>query len=487
MKIRISIKDLFVISITCSMMVVIGTMQILFFKNPSTNFDPNVLTYIYCAFGIVSWFALKSTRAMSKNAITYILILARMAVILIQVICFIAGPLYNEANEVAYYDMLSRVLVDPLYLNPYQSVKYGITPGFQFFLFTYRFMLFQHVSGFAREIVFFIINACFETVTVVIMVNIASHPSFSSMSGVESTERSPLFQKGMLFYSISIFNIYYSNVRGFIDALPVFIGVAGLYYFMINKHIVASLLLSISILIKFISIFWLLIIILKFLKEKKFKIVLSYTVVAALTAAGFFLACASIFQENPFTYFLEFFPQFYDWSILSGDGIQLNQSLWYPLYNSTFFMIGLGILAFVSFTLVFKGKKGFSFHSFTTVTCMYIIFQPWYDQRYVLWVLPLLCLDLQGSRKMFSRFVTLFFISIFIYLFFMHVVLDLGIDTRFGYDVLNVGLTYRLTGQMFSYVALALVCVHHFKETFNISAKLPFSKMVHASRNGEEL
>jgi hypothetical protein len=391
------------------------------------------------------------------------------------------GPYYNVVNEVAYYQApLAAVLVDPDYFSVYQFAKYGMPPGFQFWLLAYNAIIFSSASGFLRDFIFSLFNVAFDLGTMFTMVKIFNSGGLNQFSRTEGENKKQFFEFGLFFYSVSIFNLYYNNVRNFMDILPVFLAMAGIYYYRQNKHVLSSLLLSASILMKFIPIFWLLLILLKFIKQKDFKTFLTYTIVAAITAIAGFLASALYFKENPFDYFAAFFPQFYRWSRLSGDGIQLNQAFWYTVYNSTFFVIGLIAIFLLAILFTWKEKNGPTLHAFTAITSVYFIFQPWYDQRYILWILPFLCMDLLSSKRNFATIIVLFYISIFIYLFFMHFPNNLGIDTKVTSPTRLVGDLYRVTGQFISYAGFGLTIVLYLKQSFT---KLETARIVQYSQS----
>lgn len=461
---KVGYKDVQVISIIASALALVGLAQALFFENPGMNFDPHVIIYIYGGLGVLGWFALNRERKLEAKHLVVILVIARLSILLVQGVAYIAGPYYNEANEVAYYEELSAVLVNPSYFSIFQTIRYGMPPGYQGWLLVYRIAIFQFTTGFGRDIVFSLWNVAFEAGTLHVMIHMTRTEAFNKFTRIAGEKRQELLHAGLMFYTVSVFNIYYSNVRNFMEPITIFLAMLGLYQYFLNHHGRSAVCLAISTMMKFIPIFWLLLIVLNAMKKRDVRAVRDYLMSSAGVASVGFLASSIVFGENVVDYVLAFFSQFYDWSVLAGKGLQLNQAIWYPLYTPVFFLVGLAIIAAVAMMIV-AFEDELPLHAFTAITSMYFIFQPWYDQRYVLWILPLLCLDMQGSKRQFSSIVWLFYASVFCYLVFMHPVMDLGINTTFGNDSWNVGLAYRLTGQLVSYVGFGIVCGKQLHDT----------------------
>jgi len=431
------------------------------------NFDPDIFIYVYGIFGAITWLVYKTKYRLTFNQIIFLFFLTRLGILLFQFICYVIGPYYNAINEVAYYQApLAAVLVDPHYFSPYQFVKYGMPPMFQFWLLGYNAVIFSNTSGIFRDLFFSLFNIAFDFSTLYFIVKIFNARGFKQFSLNEDESAREKFEFGLFFYSISIFNVYYNNVRNFMDAIPIALAIAGIYFYTKNNHAGSAFLLSIATLMKFVPIFWLLLIILKYVKQKNYQTVITYLAIAATTAMAGFLSSAIYFNENPLHYFTEFFPQFYRWSRLSGDGIQLNQAFWYEYYNSFFFIAGLIGISILGFLFVWKEKNGPSIHAFTAITSIYFIFQPWYDQRYVLWIIPFMCLDLYSSKRNFMTIIGLFYISIFIYLVFMHIPNNLGIYTLVTSPTRFVGDIYRVSGQFISYAGFGLTIFYYLKNRF---------------------
>ncbi|NMC06463.1 MAG: DUF2029 domain-containing protein, partial [Candidatus Lokiarchaeota archaeon] len=297
--------------------------QALFFPNVDKNFDPDIFIYVYAFFGVITWLAWRRTRRFSINQVMGLFFLTRIGILAFQIACYSAGSFYNEINEVAYYQApLAAVLVDPGFFSLYQYAKYGMPPMFQFWLLAYNAMIFSNASGFLRDCIFSLFNIGFDFATMYIMIKMVNSGGLERFSRIDGETRQEYFEFGLFFYAISIFNIYYNNVRNFMDAIPICLALAGMLCYRKGNHAVSALLLSISTLMKFIPIFWLLLVVLKFVKQKDFRRAFIYVAVASITAMASFYASALYFDENPLHYFFEFFPQFYKWSRLSGDGIQ---------------------------------------------------------------------------------------------------------------------------------------------------------------------
>ncbi len=464
---KLNFKDGYVLFSFGAVLLLVAIAQWLFFPNINMNFEPDIFIYIYGAFGAITWFLFKMKLVSSISHIVKVFFLTRFAILVVQVLFFYLGGLYNARNEVNYYEILANVIINPGYFSTYQSIKYGIPPGYQLWLVVYNWLLFNAPVDFLRDMAFSILNVAFEFGTMYVMVKMYNLKTFGNFTRNRKENTKEFFEFGLFFYAASIFNLYYSNVRNFMDAIPIFLGMLGLYYYMNNKHGRASLLLAISTLIKLIPIFWLLLIIMKFLRGRDFKTAFSYILVAALTAGTSFLLSALYFQRNPVQYMFDFFPQMYQWSYDAGSHIELNQAFWFTVYNTTFFYSGMAAIVALSILFVWKEKDGLSIHAFTSITSAYFIFQPWYDQRYLIWILPLLCLDLLSSKRNFGAIISLFYISIFIYLVFMHFPNNLLIDTTITSPTPLVGTLYRLTGQFISYAGFLLVIIFHTRQVFS--------------------
>ncbi len=457
-----------------AILLLVGLAQWLFFPNINKNFDPDVFIYIYGAFGVIMWFLFKVKRIRSINDVLKLFILTRLAILAIQALFFYLGGFYNQRNEVNYYQELAGMILNRDSGIFWRDIMYGMPPGYQFWLVAYDLLVFNTPVNILRDLAFSSLNVAFEFGTMFVLTKMHGSKSFQTFSMNNKEESKEQFEFGILFYAASIFNLYFSNVRNFMDAIPIFLGILGLYFHMQNRHAMSALLLSISTLIKFVPIFWLLLIILKFLKKRDIKTAFSYIFVAAMTAGAGFLLSSWYFQENPITYFFEFLDQFSQWSTRAGDYLQLNQAFWFTVYDSAFFIAGLTAIVALAFFFVWKEDGGPTIHAFTSIISVYFVFQPWYDQRYVIWILPLLCLDLLSSKKNFATIITLFYVSIFIYLLFMHFPNNLAIDTRVTSPTPLVGNLYRLTGQFISYAGFLLVPILHVKQLLSKQkSKLP--------------
>lgn len=462
---RLDLKDVQVLFSFGLFFVCLPVSQQRFFPNVEMNFDPDIFIYVYGIFGVITWLVFKTKYKPRINQIMALFFLTRIGILAFQAICYVVGPYYNVTNEVAYYQYpLAAVLVDPDVFSPYQFAKYGMPPMFQFWLLGYNILIFSQTSVFFRDLLFSLFNVAFDFATITIMVKIFNSGGLKHFSVNEEQTRKENFEFGLFFYAVSIFHLYYNHVRNFMDVIPISLAIAGIYFYTKDQHARSALFLSISTLMKFIPIFWLLLIVLKYIKKKEFKTALTYVTIAASTAIIGFLSSAIYFQENPLYYFAEFFPQFYKWSRLSGDGIQLNQALWYENYTSTFFIIGLIAIVALSCFFVWKERDGPTIHAFTAITSLYFIFQPWYDQRYLLWILPLICMDLFSSKRNFMLVISLFYVSILIYLVFMHVPNNLKIDTLVTSPTRYVGDLYRVTGQFISYAGFGLTIFLFLKQ-----------------------
>jgi len=452
------------LSTLVAVLILVGFMQWLYFPNINKNFEPDMFIYIFGAFGAVIWFLFKSRREISYSAIVKLFFLSRAGILLVQVFFFLVGGYYNRINEVKYYEELADVILNPTSGSLWRTIKYGIPPGYQLWLVVYDVLIFSLPMDIFRDVAFSTYNIAFEFGTLIVLVKMRELREFHTIQKNDEETGKRFFQFGLTFYAVSIFNLYYSNVRSFMDPISIFIAILGLYFYMQKRHVISSLLLSISTLIKFIPIFWLLLIILNLLKKRDYKSAFGYIIPSAGMAGGGVFSSALFFRMDPVAYFFAFLNQFQTWSYKAGANLQLNQAFWFEAYNPAFFLAGLiGIAAF-AFFLVWKARNDLTIHSFTSVICIYFVFQPWYDQRYVIWILPLLCVDVLSSRRRFAAIITLFYISIFIYLVFMHVPNNLGIDTSMRSTNPLIGILYRVTGQFTSYAAFLLIPILHVNE-----------------------
>ncbi|MBD3186973.1 hypothetical protein GF325_09115 [Candidatus Bathyarchaeota archaeon] len=475
-------KELSYIYLTCGTCVAIAIAQFLFFKNDEANFDPHVFIYIFSGMNIITIVAFRLDPKMDFKRILFISLYTRSAIILIQVFLFIALGMYNITNEVEYYELLARTFLGTPSL--YSDYIYGMPMGYQFWLLINYLGYMQFLEGFWQLITMSILNVALELGILFLIHAMGAEPSIRDSSRKMGNPRDQKMEFGMLIYALSAIPVYYYNVRVFIDPFPILLGIAGVYCFYKGMHELAAILLSISILVKFISLFWLILIIIHLLSKRKVKIVIKYGVISGMIAFSFFLAGSLYYQETLLDFFLSFFPKFHGWSTFATSGLQLNQSFWMLVYKPWFLPMILGGLILLCFLIEFKGK-GMSLHSFSLVVACYLIFQPWYDQRYFLWVFPFLCIDLMGSRKTFTRMHQLASISIFIYLFSLHFVNDLGINTLLDNDPYYIGLIYRLTGQLLSYIVLAWIIGKEIQYQFGLKERM--RSIITRHKNSREL
>ncbi|MEX2680165.1 MAG: hypothetical protein Q6373_001070, partial [Candidatus Sigynarchaeota archaeon] len=324
-------------------LLLVGTAQYLFFPNIYKDFDPDIFIFIYGAFGGITWFLFKVKKAQSMNQVLKLFFVSRLTILILQMFCYSIWGYYNwyYGTEVGYYGQLADALLNPVPYPPWGTIKFGIPPGFQFWLLIYDVLIFNLPIAFYREIAFGVFNMAFELGTIFVIVKMHESKSYRAFTRLPERDDKDMFSFGILFYAVSIFNLYYSNVRNFMDAIPIFLGILGLFFFIQKRYAISSFLLSLSTLMKFVPLFWILLIVLKFIKTRDFKAALLFTLVAATTATIAFVSSALYFKQEPISYFFNFFELFQKWSTKAGSNLQLNQAFWFPIYNGAFFAAGL--------------------------------------------------------------------------------------------------------------------------------------------------
>ena len=475
MKEKINLKDLNIIYVFTSIMFVVGFLQFSFFSNLDNNFDPNVFIYIYLVFGAVIFITFRKKINFNFTQVIYFSLYSKLAIIIIQILVYLISNTFNESNEVEYYEILSKVLLGE-YSFKYGEIRNGIPPGYQAWILLNYFGYMKTFDPFWKLIVFSAINMAIDTLVLLFVQKLGRSKDLLKYNhnkegnGEESNQNLNL---GILIYSISIFNIYYFNLRNFMDPIAILLGIIGIYCYYEGKFVFSSIFLSLSAIIKILSIFWILIIVLQLLKDKKVKQLFGFIFTAASIILISFYIAAAFAGVHFLNYLLEFFPLMREWSEIAGKGIQLNQVYTFYLSTDIYYILILGSVTAVAIIMVFFGKNQKSLHIFSAVLAIYIILQPWYDQRYFLWILPLLCVDLIRSRNKFRIIFLLMYVSILIYIFCLHFVYEFDINTFLDDDPRFVGLFYRIFGQSLSFIAFIYIIQIEFQYQFRFRKIIP--------------
>ncbi|MHA1684256.1 MAG: hypothetical protein ACTSUE_25185 [Promethearchaeota archaeon] len=466
----LNLREISTIYIICGVSTLVAVSQYFYFPNFAKNFDPNIFIYLFGGMGVLSIFLLRRKEHLSKKKIFSYALFIRGFFILIQVILYVWGGIHNISSEVNYYaEVIGRVL-DGYPVIGYTSFGPGFPPGYQFWIYVNYSIYMKYMEGFWRELVLSIMNVVIDLGIIFFTFKIGESKGIEKYIHVNKEQLEKNLHVGLFIYATSIIPVYYYNVRIFIDPFPILLGIIGIWLFFQKKYIFSAIMLSVSTLIKFISIFWIIIILFHFLRKRDVKSISKYLITSAAVALGSFMISATVFGMPLITYFFEFLEQFHAWSAYAGSGLQLNQSYWLLVYEPSFFAITIPIIMACGFILVYKGKKGLTLNSFSTIAALYLLFQPWYDQRYFLWIMPLMCVDLVGSLKNFQISRVLIYTSMYIFLFFRHFVLDMVVNTLITDDPLNVGLIYRICGQSLSYIAMTFVIWLEFRFQFRLRA-----------------
>lgn len=440
------------------------------FSNPNNFFTPYIFSYIFLICGILIALLHKFNPKLDIKKFLYIALFFRYGIIAVQIICYLWGSFYNSVNEVVYYGELAKMLLASDYPTPFREYQYGIPPGFQFWLILNFFGYIYYLDGFWSNIVLSIINMILELLTMYIIYKIGKMKEIDEYLDLKDNKKEDMLKYGLLFFSFSIVNIYFHNVRNFSDPFPILLALIGFYFYFKKNDTLAVIFLSISTIIKLNAIFWLLIILLQYLKKREYKKVIKQIIIIGGIVSGFFFCSSILLKTGFFTYLLRFFPSLNAWVKHCSSVIALNQAFSFQIFGENAYLIIYIAITFLIFFIIFKGKEGIKITTFTMPLAIYFIFQPWYDHKYFLWLLPLLCFDLLGSKRRFQIINILIFFSTYLYMFFIQFIYDIPNVGEIGFsDPFPEGLIYRLASHTISYGVLIYIAGLEFWKQFGVS------------------
>ena len=197
------------------------------------------------------------------------------------------------------------------------------------------------------------------------------------------------------------------------------------------------------------------------LSKRQFKLVFKYLVVACVTTFVVFEPLFALYGQNWLGGFFIFLDQFAGINRTYISNLFLAQTIFFNAFFSPWFVFIVAAIAFpLIFVVVFFGKKGIGPNTFAFALCVILLFMPWLDQRYMIWVLPFVCIDVFLSMKQFKAWLLILFFSTFLFVFFFQFYPDYGYSltlTNIGSsnNLFVVGL-YDLTGQVLLYVVICL-------------------------------
>ena len=457
--------------------VIFIVLDATFFPNKHQMFDPDIFVYIFGFFGFFLLFFDKiKVQKVHFRSFVYMLLFLRILFIAIRSILILSHYYFDVVSDEPVW---LRYILAFLNLGRLSNLDpYGSPPLLTYIGFACYFTFMKYLSNIWSEIVCSIIWTVVEVVVLWLIRGCAQLYQKTRSNGEDHDSAfDERLNYSLLLFAFSFFNILFLTVESFYDILPTVLGVAGFYFFLKERHGLSALFLTLGTLLKIYPGVWLFIVLVFLLRKRQFRLVFKYLVVACVTTFVAFEPLFALYGQNWLGGFFIFLDQFAGLNQIYISRLILAQTILFNAFFSPWFVFIVAAIAFpLIFVVVFFGKKGIGPNTFAFALCVILLFMPWLDQRYMIWVLPFICIDTLLSMKQFKAWLLILFFSTFLFVFFY----QFNADFSYSLTLTNIGTSnnlfvvyvYMATGQLLLYVVVLIPIYLEVTRQFDIKIPL---------------